>query len=79
MRRIALGLVVDFADLSDPGRDPAKQLNEDACGFAETPLGLLSVVCDGMGGQVASAWVVAEQAREGRQRGSVAGSADTVR
>jgi protein phosphatase len=42
--------VVDFAELSDPGRDPAKQINEDACAYAETAHGHLAVVCDGMGG-----------------------------
>ena len=46
----AHGLVVDFAELSDPGRDPSKQVNEDASGYAETPIGHLAVVCDGMGG-----------------------------
>ncbi len=53
MRRTACGIVIDFAELSDPGRDPDKRLNEDACGFTETALGLLSVVCDGMGGHAA--------------------------
>lgn len=47
------GVVVDFAELSDPGRDPAKQVNEDASGYAETPFGHLAVVCDGMGGHEA--------------------------
>ena len=50
MRRTARNVVVDFAELSDPGLDPAKQVNEDSCGFSETGLGLLAVVCDGMGG-----------------------------
>jgi serine/threonine protein phosphatase PrpC len=50
VRRTARDIVVDFAELSDPGCDPTKQVNEDASGFTETPLGLLSVVCDGMGG-----------------------------
>lgn len=53
MRRAARGVEVEFAELSDPGRDPTKQINEDSCGFAESPLGLLSVVCDGMGGHSA--------------------------
>jgi serine/threonine protein phosphatase PrpC len=35
---------------SDPGRDPEKQVNEDACLYAETPFGQLMVLCDGMGG-----------------------------
>lgn len=46
----AHGVVVDFAELSDAGRDPSKQVNEDSSGYAETPLGHLAVVCDGMGG-----------------------------
>jgi len=50
VHRTALGLAVDFAELTDPGRDPTKQLNEDSSGFAETPVGLLAVICDGMGG-----------------------------
>jgi serine/threonine protein phosphatase PrpC len=41
---------VEFAQRTDPGRDPDKQVNEDACGYEETPLGHLSVLCDGMGG-----------------------------
>jgi len=49
----AHGIVVDFAELSDAGRDPSKQINEDASGYAETPLGHLAVVCDGMGGHSA--------------------------
>ena len=42
--------VVEFAQKSDPGRDPEKQVNEDACAYRETRFGHLSVVCDGMGG-----------------------------
>ena len=41
---------VEYAERSDPGRDPEKQVNEDACGHTETRLGHLCVVCDGMGG-----------------------------
>ena len=41
---------IDFAQASDPGRDPNKQVNEDSCGYAETKLGHLLVLCDGMGG-----------------------------
>lgn len=41
---------LEFAQASDPGRDPNKQVNEDSCGYAETKLGHLSVLCDGMGG-----------------------------
>jgi protein phosphatase len=43
-------VAVDFAERSDPGRDPTKQINEDACAYRVTPLGHLAVVCDGMGG-----------------------------
>lgn len=52
MRRATRGVVVDFAELSDAGRDPDKQINEDASGYAETRLGHLAVVCDGMGGHL---------------------------
>ncbi|HLK41316.1 MAG TPA: protein phosphatase 2C domain-containing protein [Polyangiaceae bacterium] len=41
---------VEFAQRSDPGRDPDKQINEDASGHRETRFGHLCVVCDGMGG-----------------------------
>jgi PPM family protein phosphatase len=41
---------VEIAERSDPGRDPEKQVNEDACGYEETALGHLAVLCDGMGG-----------------------------
>jgi protein phosphatase len=44
---------VEVALLSDPGRDPSKQENEDSCRHAETPFGHLVVVCDGMGGHEA--------------------------
>ena len=40
---------VEYAERSDPGRDPEKQVNEDACGHRETRFGHLCVVCDGMG------------------------------
>src|ERR1700761_2421606 len=43
-------LKIDFAQASDPGRDPNKQVNEDSCGYAETRFGHLAVLCDGMGG-----------------------------
>ena len=43
-------LKIDFAQASDPGRDPNKQVNEDSCGYAETRFGHLCVLCDGMGG-----------------------------
>ncbi len=41
---------IEFAQASDPGRDPNKQVNEDSCGYAETRHGHLIVLCDGMGG-----------------------------
>ena len=41
---------VEYAERSDPGRDPEKQVNEDSCGHRETRFGHLCVVCDGMGG-----------------------------
>ncbi len=41
---------LEIAERTDPGRDPEKQVNEDASAHAETPLGVLAVVCDGMGG-----------------------------
>ena len=41
---------IDFAQASDPGRDPNKQVNEDSCGYVETKFGHLAVLCDGMGG-----------------------------
>ncbi len=41
---------IEIAVRTDPGRDPDKQVNEDAAVHAETPLGVLAVVCDGMGG-----------------------------
>ncbi len=53
MRLTCRGVVIDFAELSDPGREPTKQINEDAAGFAQTSVGHLAVVCDGMGGHSA--------------------------
>jgi protein phosphatase len=44
---------VESDQRSDPGRDPDKQVNEDACGRRETRFGHLCVVCDGMGGHAA--------------------------
>lgn len=46
----SLELKIDVAQLSDPGRDPNKQVNEDSCGYATTRFGHLCVLCDGMGG-----------------------------
>ncbi len=43
---------VEVACVTDPGRDPEKQVNEDTCRHAETPFGHLTVVCDGMGGHL---------------------------
>src|ERR1700761_9384033 len=47
---LASRIRLDFAQASDPGRDPNKQVNEDSCGYAETRFGHLAVLCDGMGG-----------------------------
>lgn len=44
---------VEYAARSDPGRDPDKQINEDAGGHRPTRFGHLCVVCDGMGGHAA--------------------------
>ncbi len=44
------GLEIEFAQATDAGLDPAKAVNEDSCGYAETSQGHLFVVCDGMGG-----------------------------
>jgi protein phosphatase len=44
---------VEYAARSDPGRDPDKQVNEDAYGRRDTRFGHLCVVCDGMGGHAA--------------------------
>src|SRR5262249_3133738 len=41
---------VDVALRTDPGRDPEKQVNEDACAEVATRFGHLVIVCDGMGG-----------------------------
>src|SRR5262245_10015881 len=41
---------LEVAQRTDPGRDPNKQVNEDASGYQVTRLGHLLVVCDGMGG-----------------------------
>src|SRR5580704_18418304 len=44
---------IEYAARTDPGRDPDKQINEDAHGYRETRFGHLCVVCDGMGGHAA--------------------------
>jgi protein phosphatase len=44
------GDVARTAVLSHPGLDPDKQDNEDVAVTVATPLGLLCLVCDGMGG-----------------------------
>ena len=41
---------VEYAQRSDPGRDPDKQINEDVAAHKPTRFGHLCVVCDGMGG-----------------------------
>jgi protein phosphatase len=45
-----VGASLAVAQRTDPGRDPNKQVNEDAAGYQLTRLGHLLVVCDGMGG-----------------------------
>ncbi len=48
---VVLGLpAIEFGQRSDPGKDPDKQVNEDAGGYRDTAFGHLAVVCDGMGG-----------------------------
>jgi len=42
--------LVECAYASHPGRDPGKQVNEDAYGYEKTAVGHLCVLCDGMGG-----------------------------
>jgi protein phosphatase len=44
---------LQVAHKTDPGLDPDKQVNEDACAYAEVSAGHLLVVCDGMGGHAA--------------------------
>lgn len=43
-------LELDLYCLSDPGREPSKQVNEDSGQAAATSFGTLALVCDGMGG-----------------------------
>ena len=43
-------LQIDYAQATDPGRDPNKQINEDACSYQHSRFGHLCVLCDGMGG-----------------------------
>lgn len=43
---------IEIASRTDPGRDPSKQVNEDACDHRATRFGHLAVVCDGMGGHL---------------------------
>ncbi len=50
IRHDARSRYAEIAFVSDPGRDPDKQVNEDACVHLDTSLGALVVVCDGMGG-----------------------------
>jgi protein phosphatase len=49
---VVAAVAIEAAFKTHPGRDPDKQVNEDACAQASTPLGHLCVVCDGMGGHV---------------------------
>ena len=46
----AADLELDQYCLSDPGREPTKQVNEDAARVERTRFGQLALVCDGMGG-----------------------------
>lgn len=46
----AADLELDLYCLSDPGREPTKQVNEDAARLERTRFGQLALVCDGMGG-----------------------------
>jgi protein phosphatase len=46
------GARLEVGSCTDPGREPSKQINEDAAFARETPHGHLAVVCDGMGGHV---------------------------
>jgi serine/threonine protein phosphatase PrpC len=72
---------IEYAERSDPGRDPDKQINEDAYGYRETRFGHLCVVCDGMGGHaagreaaelaVATIFEVFEKAPDGTAPGKV--------
>ena len=41
---------IAFGEATDPGLDPNKRVNEDACRHVNTALGPLFIVCDGMGG-----------------------------
>lgn len=43
---------LEVASCTDPGREPSKQINEDAAFARDTQYGHLAVVCDGMGGHV---------------------------
>src|SRR5579859_2002316 len=72
---------MEYAERSDPGRDPDKQVNEDALRHGATRFGHLCLVCDGMGGHaagreaaelaVATVFEVFEQAAEGAAPGKV--------
>jgi protein phosphatase len=46
------GASLEVASCTDPGREPSKQINEDAAFARDTQYGHLAVVCDGMGGHV---------------------------
>lgn len=52
VQRIAGVPALEVGCHTDPGRDPNKQVNEDAMLARDTPHGFLAVVCDGMGGHV---------------------------
>ena len=52
MNDVARPLATEIAQLTDPGRDPTKQVNEDSCTFTDAGVGRVALVCDGMGGHV---------------------------
>ncbi len=49
---LAAAAQLEVASCTDSGREPSKQVNEDAAFARETQYGHLAVVCDGMGGHV---------------------------
>lgn len=49
---MAAGVRLEFGEATDSGLDPAKQVNEDSMGYAQSKFGHLFVICDGMGGHV---------------------------
>jgi serine/threonine protein phosphatase PrpC len=78
-------ITLQVAELSDAGREPTKQVNEDLARFALTAHGFLAVVCDGMGGHsygreashraVDTIFQEVEGASDERRQGDVLGDA----